>query len=125
MYLGEVSGVAVNSKGHVFVFSRGNTTARPTARRRRNFWSSTPDGKFIREIGKNLYAWSFAHTVRIDRNDNIWVTDKGSDMVIKFNPDGRVVDGVRPQAGSLGRRHRAAEASEAAAAGRSTASSAR
>jgi hypothetical protein len=25
MYLGEVSGVAVNSKGHVFVFQRGNT----------------------------------------------------------------------------------------------------
>src|SRR6185437_16049734 len=25
-YLGEVSGVAVNSKGHVFIFSRGNTT---------------------------------------------------------------------------------------------------
>jgi NHL repeat len=49
------------------------------------------DGKFIREIGKNLYAWSFAHTVRIDRDDNIWVTDKGSDMIIKFNPEGRVV----------------------------------
>ena len=26
MYLGEASGVAVNSKGHVFVFSRGNST---------------------------------------------------------------------------------------------------
>ena len=26
MYLGEVSGVAVNSKGHIFIFSRGNTT---------------------------------------------------------------------------------------------------
>src|SRR5262249_12118806 len=37
-----------------------------------------------------LYAWSFAHTVRVDPEDNIWVTDKGSDMVIKFNPDGRV-----------------------------------
>ena len=26
LYFGEVSGVAVNSKGHIFVFSRGNTT---------------------------------------------------------------------------------------------------
>ena len=25
MYLGEVAGVAVNSQGHIFVFSRGNT----------------------------------------------------------------------------------------------------
>ena len=44
----------------------------------------------MREIGKNLYAWAFAHTVRIDKDDNIWATDKGSDMVIKFNPEGRV-----------------------------------
>ena len=41
-------------------------------------------------IGKNLYAWSFAHAVRIDKEDNIWAIDKGSDMIIKFNPAGRV-----------------------------------
>ena len=28
--------------------------------------------------------------MKVDRQDNIWVTDKGSDMVIKFNPEGRV-----------------------------------
>ena len=49
-----------------------------------------PDGKFIREIGHNLYAWSFAHAVRVDKDDNIWAIDKGSDMIIKFNPEGRV-----------------------------------
>ena len=49
-----------------------------------------PDGKFIREIGKNLYAWSFGHAVRVDKDDNIWAIDKGSDMVIRFNPEGRV-----------------------------------
>jgi streptogramin lyase len=49
-----------------------------------------PRGHFVREIGHNLYAWSFAHAVRVDRYDNIWVTDKGSDMVIRFNPAGRV-----------------------------------
>src|SRR5215510_16440008 len=26
LHLGEASGVAVNSKGHIFIFSRGNTT---------------------------------------------------------------------------------------------------
>ena len=45
----------------------------------------------MREIGKNLYAWSFAHTVRVDRQDNLWAVDKGSDMIIKFNPQGRVM----------------------------------
>ena len=91
LYLGEASGVAVNSKGDVFVFSRGNTTGPAYAAAAAQLLEFGPDGHFIREIGHNLYAWSFAHTVRIDPQDNIWVTDKGSDMIVKFNPEGRVV----------------------------------
>jgi DNA-binding beta-propeller fold protein YncE len=91
IYLGETTGVAVNSKGHVFVFSRGNTTGPAYAAAAAQLLEFAPDGKFLREIGHHLYAWSFAHTVKVDKDDNIWVTDKGSDMVIKFNPDGRVV----------------------------------
>jgi DNA-binding beta-propeller fold protein YncE len=91
LYLGEVTGVAVNSKGHIFVFSRGNTTGPAYAAAAAQLLEFAPDGKFLREIGHNLYAWSFAHTVKVDHADNIWVTDKGSDMVIKFNPEGRVV----------------------------------
>jgi DNA-binding beta-propeller fold protein YncE len=90
LYLGEVAGVAVNSKGHIFVFSRGNTTGPAYGAAAAQLLEFAPDGKFLREIGHNLYAWSFAHTVKIDRHDNIWVTDKGSDMVIKFSPEGRV-----------------------------------
>ena len=67
MYLGEVSGVAVNSKGHVFVFSRGNTTGPAYAAAAAQLLEFGPDGKFIREIGHDLYAWSFAHTVRVDK----------------------------------------------------------
>src|SRR6201993_1476130 len=90
LYLGEATGVAVNSKGHVFVFSRGNTTGPAYAASAAQLLEFGPDGQFIREIGKNLYAWSFAHAVRIDKDDNIWAIDKGSDMIIRFNPDGRV-----------------------------------
>jgi hypothetical protein len=90
LYFGEVSGVAVNSKGHIFVFSRGNTSGAAYHASAAQLLEFDRDGKFLREIGHNLYAWSFAHTVKIDRDDNIWVTDKGSDMVIKFDPDGRV-----------------------------------
>src|SRR5271169_5764962 len=91
MYLGEVSGVAVNSKGHIFIFSRGNTTGPAYAASAAQLLEFDKDGKFIGEIGHNLYAWSFAHTVRVDKYDNIWVADKGSDMVIKFNPEGQVI----------------------------------
>lgn len=90
LYLGEVAGVAVNSKGHLFVFSRGNTTGPAYAASAAQLLEFGPDGKFVREIGHNLYAWSYAHTVKVDPEDNIWVTDKGSDMVVKFNPEGRV-----------------------------------
>ncbi|HUC66380.1 MAG TPA: peptidyl-alpha-hydroxyglycine alpha-amidating lyase family protein [Stellaceae bacterium] len=90
VYFGECSGVALNSKGHVFVLSRGNTAGPAYAAAATQLLEFGPDGRFLREIGKHLYAWSFAHTVKIDREDNIWVTDKGSDMVIKFTPEGRV-----------------------------------
>jgi 6-bladed beta-propeller protein len=92
MNLGEVPGVAVNSKGHVFVFTRSNSANGPAyAPAAAQLLEFGPKGEFIREIGKGLYAWSEAHTVRIDKDDNIWAIDKGSDMVVKFNQAGRVV----------------------------------
>src|SRR5665213_1307295 len=91
LYFGEVSGVSVNSKCPVFVLSRGNTSGPAYAAAATQLLEFDSKGGFVREIGKNLYAWSFGHTVKVDPADNIWVTDKGSDMVIKFDPEGRVV----------------------------------
>jgi sugar lactone lactonase YvrE len=92
MNFGEVPGVAVDSKANVYVFTRSNSAGgpayAPTAAQLLEF---APDGKFLREIGKGVYAWSFAHSVRIDKDDNIWAIDKGSDMIVKFNPAGRVM----------------------------------
>jgi hypothetical protein len=90
LYLGEASGVAVNSKGHVFVFSRGSTTGPAYGAAAAQLLEFGPDGKFLREIGRNLYAWSYAHAVRVDKNDNVWAVDKGSDMIVEFDPEGRV-----------------------------------
>jgi hypothetical protein len=90
LYFGEVAGVAVNSRGHVFVFSRGNSTGPAYGASAAQLLEFEADGKFVREIGHNLYAWSYAHSVKIDPHDNIWVADKGSDVVVKFNPEGRV-----------------------------------
>src|SRR5215471_16966569 len=81
MNFGEVPGVAVNSAGHVFVFTRSNTATGPAyAPAAAQLLEFAADGEFVREIGKGLYAWSEAHTVRIDKDDNIWAIDKGSDM---------------------------------------------
>src|SRR5262249_60457819 len=90
MHLGEVAGVAVNSRGHIYVYSRGGSSRGPaygnTASQILEF---DRNSVFLREIGKNLYAWSFAHTARVDTDDSRWATDKGSDMGIKFNPQAR------------------------------------
>src|SRR6204780_612076 len=91
LYFGEAAGVAVNSKGTVFVFSRGNTTGPAYAAAAAQLLEFDANGKYVREIGHHLYAWSFAHAVKIDKEDNIWTADKGSDMVIKFSPEGRVL----------------------------------
>src|SRR5450759_4451685 len=72
MNFGEVPGVAVNSKGHVFVFTRSNSAMGPAyAPAAAQLLEFGPNGEFLGEIGKGLYGWSFAHTVRIDKDDNI------------------------------------------------------
>src|SRR5580700_1008960 len=101
---GEVPGVAVDSKGHVFVFTRSNSANGPAyGASAAQLLEFGPKGEFLREIGKGLYGWSEAHTVRIDKDDNIWAIDKGSDMIIKFNQAGRVM-------WVFGRRREAADA---------------
>ena len=50
LYLGEAAGVAVNSKGHVFVFNRGTTTGPAYAAAAAQLLEFGPDGTFIREI---------------------------------------------------------------------------
>ena len=94
LYLGEGIGVATNSKGHIFVYTRSQDT---------RLFEFDQNGKFLREIGDGLYGFVFAHAVRVDAQDNIWAVDEGSNMVIKFNPQGRVAMllGRRPEAHGL------------------------
>ena len=91
-YLGEGIGVARNSRGNIFVYTRNGETT--------ELFEFDPTGKFLREIGEGLYGFAQAHGVRVDREDNIWAVDEGTDMVIKFNPAGRVMMllGRRPEA---------------------------
>jgi DNA-binding beta-propeller fold protein YncE len=97
LYLGEAAGVATNSKGNIFVFTRtGGMLAavggsRVFTRGGARLFEFAPNGTYIREIGQGLYGFLFAHVVRIDLQDNIWVVDEGSNMVIKFSPEGRVI----------------------------------
>ena len=80
--MGEMQGVATNSKGDTFAFFRGPQT---------RLWEFGPDGKFIKEIGKGFYGFAFAHSVRVDRHDNIWTVDEGTNVITKFDPTGTKV----------------------------------
>jgi len=95
LYMGEGIGVATNSKGHVFVYTRSQET---------RLFEFDRSGNFIREIGEGLYGFAFAHAVRVDSRDNVWAVDEGSNMVIEFNPEGRVVMllGRRPEPADAG-----------------------
>jgi hypothetical protein len=90
-YLGESLAVATNSKGHIFVYHRSANT---------RLFEFDQAGNFLKEIGSGYYGFEFAHSVRVDKDDNIWTVDEGTNMVTKFSPDGKVlmVLGRRPPA---------------------------
>ena len=106
IHLGEAAGVATNSKGNLFVYTRtGGANATWGASRTFTHGGSRlfefdRTGKFVREIGKGVYGFLFAQAVRVDARDHIWVVDRGSSMVIEFSPDGRVAMtlGRKPEA---------------------------
>ncbi len=94
--LGEAAGVATNSKGDVFVYTRtGHPTislggARAFAHGGSRLFQFDRTGKFVREIGQGLYGFLFAQQVRVDPQDNVWVVDQMSNMVMKFDSNGGV-----------------------------------
>ena len=96
VYLGEVAGVATNSKGDIFVYTRtGHPTVtigtmRPFAHGSSRMFEFDRTGKYVREIGKDTYGFMTAAQVRVDPADNIWAVDEMSNMVMKFDAEGRV-----------------------------------
>jgi DNA-binding beta-propeller fold protein YncE len=100
-----VAGVATNSKGHVFVYTRtGHAVA--TLGDERTFYHNgsrlfqfDQNGKFVKEIGQGVYAVNFAQQIRVDPQDNVWIVDAGSNQVVKFDSEGRfqLVLGRKPE----------------------------
>jgi len=96
IHLGEVAGVATNSRGEILVYTRtGNPTitlgtARAVSHGGGRLFQFDRTGKYMRELGQGLYGFLQPQQVRIDAQDNIWVVDQMSTQVIKFDSNGRV-----------------------------------
>ncbi len=96
IHLGEVAGVATNSRGDIYVYTRtGNPTitigtARAVSHGGGRLFQFDRTGKYVREIGQGIYGFLQPQQVRVDAQDNIWVVDQMSTQVIKFDSNGRV-----------------------------------
>ena len=89
IYVGETIGVATNSKGNVFVITRSGES---------KVFEFDRNGVFVKEFGKDSYGYGFGHAVRVDKDDNVWSVDEGTNLILKYAPDGKLlmVLGKRP-----------------------------
>ena len=103
--VGEVGGVGANSKGQIFVYTR---TGHPYAtlgdnrtfyRNGSRLYQFDATGKFVRELGQDVYGFNAAIGLRVDPQDNVWTIDAGASQVVKFDNEGRValVLGRKPE----------------------------
>ncbi len=90
---------AFDSRGHMFVLTRG-----PVA-----FFEYDENGKFVRSFGDHLF--NRAHGLFIDKEDNLWATDVRDHIVQKFNRKGEVLL-------TLGMKGQGGEGEEAARSGK-------
>src|ERR1700683_4003979 len=88
MTMGETMGVSTNSKGHLFVYSRTNPQGIARGGTAAMLFEFDQNMKYVKQWGPHNYAASFAHSVRVDKDDNVWMVDEGSGMIIKFDPQG-------------------------------------
>jgi len=89
---GGVTGIAINSKDHIFAFVR-------TAPGQPQLYEWDENHKFVRAFGVNIAGKS--HALSIDAADNLWVCDQFGDTVMKLSPEGKLLQtfGVKGERG--------------------------
>jgi len=78
---GETMGIARNSKGQVYAFTRRGDGSR--------LLQFDQNGTFMREIGRNSYAFTMAHGVYVDAQDFVWTIDEGTNTSSSGTPPPR------------------------------------
>jgi len=89
--LGETEGVAKDSKGNLYVYSRTGWAGSARGGNGAKLFKFDAQGKYVTELMPDSYGESFAHQVRVDKYDNIWAVDEGAGMIMKLNPAGTII----------------------------------
>lgn len=78
---GRVSSVATDSDGNVYVFQRGKK-ADPLI-------VFSHEGRYLRSWGRGMFG--NPHAIRVDKANNVWITDNGDHQVMKFTREGKLL----------------------------------
>src|SRR5207302_8093505 len=74
---GAAASVAFDSKGQLFVLTRGQPS----------LYEFDENGKYLRSFGEGLFTRS--HGLRIEKDGMIWATDVGGHTAMKLSPQGK------------------------------------
>ncbi|XP_028178787.1 peptidyl-alpha-hydroxyglycine alpha-amidating lyase 1 [Ostrinia furnacalis] len=99
--MGQVSGLALDTDGHLLVFHRDNNVWDERTFTPRNVYQGIGEppisrptilkfndtGELIDSWGENLFY--IPHGITVDREGNVWLTDVAMHQVFKFTPDQR------------------------------------
>src|SRR3981189_2030092 len=76
MIMAEAVGVAINSKGHIFILNRGNHPV----------LEFSAEGDFLRSFGGGSSRFRVPHSIRFDSQDNLSYVNSADNLVVKFDP---------------------------------------
>lgn len=85
----EAVGVAMMPNGNIMTLNRGNHP----------FEEFDKQGNFVRSWGEGAEFIHAPHTIRYDKDGNLWYVDAGNNLVVKFDKNMRIVEtlGSRPE----------------------------
>lgn len=92
---GGASGVGIDSKGNIWVLQRAAPGKPPLLEFDRNF-------RPVRTVGEDVTGrLEKAHGIKVDAQDNVWITDANKSVVLKISPQGKLLMtlGVRGKRG--------------------------
>lgn len=91
--IGQVSGVAIDTSGHVMVFHRAGGTFDRAAKEVRPlptvFEVDPVTGSLLHSWGGGLFV--LPHSITVDRENNIWLTDDIRHQAMKFSHEGKLL----------------------------------